>query len=90
MKAPPEGVDWMEHYYSPRPTPPVLDDEEWDKRTSSTLLYTDPAGMRDRIALLRDAEVRNVVPAHGVGGVSQEHVLRSMDLFATEVAAAFR
>jgi alkanesulfonate monooxygenase SsuD/methylene tetrahydromethanopterin reductase-like flavin-dependent oxidoreductase (luciferase family) len=90
MKAPPQGVDWQEHYYSPRPAAPVIDDEDWAQRTDSTLLYTDPAGMREQIAVLREAGVRNVVPWHGVGGVAQEHVLRSMELFATEVAAAFR
>jgi hypothetical protein len=39
---------------------------------------------------LRDAGVRNVVCWMGVGGIAHEHVVRSMQLFAAEVAPRFR
>lgn len=45
--------------------------------------------MADHMAVLRDAGVRNVVPWMGVGGVDQQHVLRSMRLFAEHVMPKF-
>ena len=52
-------------------------------------MFDDPAGCIEKIELLHDAGVRNVVCWMGVGGVAQEHVLRSMQLFADEVAPRF-
>lgn len=85
----PPQSEWEEHYYSHPAAPTVIDDEDWAERTSSSLLFTDAAGMADHIAVLRDAGVRNVVPWMGVGGVDQEHVLRSMRLFAEHVMPKF-
>ena len=52
-------------------------------------MFDDPAGCIEKIELLHDAGVRNVVCWMGVGGVAQEHVLRSLRLFADEVAPHF-
>lgn len=85
----PPIAEWQEHYYDRPPAPTVIDDADWAQRTSSSLLFTDPKGMADHMAVLRDAGVRNVVPWMGVGGVPQEHVLRSMRLFAEQVMPKF-
>jgi alkanesulfonate monooxygenase SsuD/methylene tetrahydromethanopterin reductase-like flavin-dependent oxidoreductase (luciferase family) len=85
----PATADWERHYYEDAPGPVVIDQEDWVARTSNSLLFTDPSGMADHIAVLRDAGVRNVVPWMGVGGVAQEHVLRSMRLFAEHVMPKF-
>jgi alkanesulfonate monooxygenase SsuD/methylene tetrahydromethanopterin reductase-like flavin-dependent oxidoreductase (luciferase family) len=85
----PASLDWQRHYYDDLPAPTVIDDADWAARTSSSLLFTDPDGMAEHMAVLRDAGVRNVVPWMGVGGVAQEHVLRSMRLFAEHVIPQF-
>jgi alkanesulfonate monooxygenase SsuD/methylene tetrahydromethanopterin reductase-like flavin-dependent oxidoreductase (luciferase family) len=85
----PAMSDWERHYYTDPTHPTVIDDDDWAQRTSSSLLFTDPSGMADHIAVLRDAGVRNVVPWMGVGRVQQEHALRSMRLFAEHVMPKF-
>jgi len=67
----------------------VIEDSDWVKRTSNSLLFTDPKEMAEHMAVLRDAGVRNVVPWMGVGGVAREHVLRSMRPFAEQVMPKF-
>jgi hypothetical protein len=69
--------EWQRHYYDDLPAPTVIGDAGWSARTSRSLLFTDPDGMADHMAALRDTGVRNVVPSTGMGGV-QEHVLHSM------------
>lgn len=85
----PPSSEWQRHYYDDIAAPTVIDDADWAARTSSSLLFTDPGGMADHMAVLRDAGVRNVVPWMGVGGVPQEYVLRSMQLFAEHVMPKF-
>ena len=85
----PEPEAWERNYYLDVEPPAVIEDGDWLERTSNSLLFTDPAGMVEHIAVLRHAGVRNVVPWMGVGGVSQEHVLRSMRLFAEQVMPKF-
>ena len=90
LRAPvPSAAEWEETYYSYGGVPPEISDADWAALTSSSLLFTDPAGMADHIASLRDAGVRNVTPWMGVGGVEQHHVLRSMHLFAEHVMPKF-
>ena len=69
--------------------PPEIADADWARQTGTNLVFDDPAGCIEKLELLRDAGVRNVVCWMGVGGVAQEHVLRSMRLFADEVAPRF-
>jgi alkanesulfonate monooxygenase SsuD/methylene tetrahydromethanopterin reductase-like flavin-dependent oxidoreductase (luciferase family) len=69
--------------------PPEIPDEEWERQTSTNLLFDDPDGFSAKLEILRDAGVRNVVCWMGVGGVAQAHVLRSMQLFADEVRPRF-
>lgn len=69
--------------------PPEIPDDDYRGQTESNLLFDDPRGFSEKLAVLRDAGVRNVVVWMGVGGVAQEHVLRSMRLFATEVRPHF-
>jgi alkanesulfonate monooxygenase SsuD/methylene tetrahydromethanopterin reductase-like flavin-dependent oxidoreductase (luciferase family) len=85
----PSLPEWQQHYYFEPARPAVIDDADWAERTSSSLLFTDPAGMADHIAVLRDAGVRNVVAWMGVGGLHQNHVMRSMQLFAEHVMPKF-
>ncbi len=69
--------------------PPEIPDEEWERQTSTNLLFDDPDGFSAKLEILRAAGVRNVVCWMGVGGVAQEHVVRSMRLFADEVRPRF-
>lgn len=69
---------------------PEIPDADYLRQTENNLLFDDPNGFSEKITLLRDAGVRNVVVWMGVGGVTQEHVLRSMHLFATEVLPRFQ
>jgi len=83
-----EPPPW-ESLYLPDDEFAALDDDNYEERCDSMLLFDDPAGCIEKIALLRDAGVRNVVPWMGCGGVSQEHVMRSISLFAQEVMPRF-
>ncbi len=69
--------------------PPEITDADYLRQTETNLLFDDPDGFGDKIEMLRDAGVRNVITWMGVGGVAQEHVLRSMRLFAEEVRPRF-
>jgi alkanesulfonate monooxygenase SsuD/methylene tetrahydromethanopterin reductase-like flavin-dependent oxidoreductase (luciferase family) len=69
--------------------PPEIPDDEWAVQTGTNLVVDDPAGCIEKLEVLRDAGVRNVVCWMGVGGIAHEHVVRSMHLFAEEVAPRF-
>jgi alkanesulfonate monooxygenase SsuD/methylene tetrahydromethanopterin reductase-like flavin-dependent oxidoreductase (luciferase family) len=73
-----------------REPPPTIPDDSWEQQIATNLLFDDPDGFSAKLEILHDAGVRNVVCWMGVGGVGQEHVLRSMRLFAEEVAPRFR
>jgi alkanesulfonate monooxygenase SsuD/methylene tetrahydromethanopterin reductase-like flavin-dependent oxidoreductase (luciferase family) len=65
----------------------VYEYEDW---AENRFLFDDPQGCIEKIAVLRDAGVENLVLWMGIGGVDHEHVMRSMRLFAEEVAPKFR
>jgi hypothetical protein len=69
--------------------PPEIPDADYLRATETNLLFDDPDGFSQKIDVLRSAGVRNIVTWMGVGGVAQEHVLRSMRLFAEEVRPRF-
>jgi alkanesulfonate monooxygenase SsuD/methylene tetrahydromethanopterin reductase-like flavin-dependent oxidoreductase (luciferase family) len=69
--------------------PPEIADADFARAAESNLLFDDPDGFSEKIDVLRAAGVRNIVTWMGVGGVAQEHVLRSMQLFADEVRPRF-
>ena len=69
--------------------PPEIPDADYARATETNLLFDDPDGFSQKIDVLRSAGVRNIVTWMGVGGVAQEHVLRSMRLFAEEVRPRF-
>jgi alkanesulfonate monooxygenase SsuD/methylene tetrahydromethanopterin reductase-like flavin-dependent oxidoreductase (luciferase family) len=71
-------------------TPREIPDADWARQVDTNLVFDDPAGCIEKLEILHDAGVRNVVCWQGVGGVAQEHVLRSMRLFAEEVAPQFQ
>jgi len=54
------------------------------------LPHLDPDGCAETIARLRDAGVRRLLPWMGPGGMPHDLVVRSMRLFAEEVAPRFR
>ena len=54
------------------------------------LLFDDPEGCAEKIARLRDAGVQRLLLWMGPGGVDHDLVVRSMRLFAEEVAPRFR
>lgn len=66
-----------------------IPDADYTQATETNLLFDDPDGFSQKIDVLRSAGVRNIVTWMGVGGVAQEHVLRSMRLFAEEVRPRF-
>ncbi len=61
---------------------PTLTYDEWN---DSILVFDDPDGCYERLRLLKEAGVENLVVLMGVGGMAHEHVERSMRLFAEEV-----
>jgi alkanesulfonate monooxygenase SsuD/methylene tetrahydromethanopterin reductase-like flavin-dependent oxidoreductase (luciferase family) len=69
--------------------PPAIPDDDWERQIATNLLFDDSDGFSAKLEILRDAGVRNIVCWMGVGGVAQEHVLRSMRLFAEDVAPRF-
>jgi hypothetical protein len=69
--------------------PPTFDDQDYDALCQTSLFFDDPASFCEKLAVLRDAGVRQVVPWMGPGGVAQQHVLRSMHLLADEVMPRF-
>lgn len=66
---------------------PEYDYDEW---AENVFIYDDPEGVAEKVAVLRDAGVRNLLCWMGVGGVAHEHVVRSMRMFAEEVMPRFR
>jgi alkanesulfonate monooxygenase SsuD/methylene tetrahydromethanopterin reductase-like flavin-dependent oxidoreductase (luciferase family) len=90
LTTPQEGVALKGHeLYEKRP-------EYWPEYTSfdnwaeNVFLFDDPDGCAEKVAVLRDAGVRNLILWMGVGGVSHDLVARSMRLFAEEVMPRFR
>jgi len=67
-----------------------LPDFAYDDWLENVLLFDDPDGCAEKIAQLRDAGVERLLLWMGVGGVDDELVVRSMRLFAEEVAGRFR
>ncbi len=67
-----------------------LPDFQYDDWAENVLLFDDPDGVAEKIQMLADAGVRRILLWMGVGGVAHEHVVRSMQLFAEEVAPRFR
>jgi alkanesulfonate monooxygenase SsuD/methylene tetrahydromethanopterin reductase-like flavin-dependent oxidoreductase (luciferase family) len=61
--------------------------DDWLERV---LLFDEPAGCVEKIGRLRDAGVERLLLWMGPGGVSHDLVVRSMRLFAEEVAPRFR
>jgi len=87
LSAPPRPDEWSSLAdYGP---PPEMPDDEYARRTDRDLLFDDPDGFAEKLAVLRSAGVRNVVVWMGVGGVAHEHVLRSMRLFSEQVLPRF-
>ena len=81
-------LDYHNHRYYDLDEPEIPD-AEFERQTTTNLLFDDPDGFSAKLEILRDAGVRNVVMWMGVGGVAQEHLLRSMRLFAEEVRPRF-
>ena len=91
LSAPPgPGHDWDSLVPGDDAEPPEIPEADYLRQTNSNLLFDDPDGFIEKIAVLREAGVRNIGTWMGVGGVAQEHVLESMRLFATEVRPRFR
>ena len=82
-----EDETW-ESISSSDPTP--MADERYDAMCETSLFFDDVDSFCEKLAVLRDAGVRQVVPWMGAGGVSQADVLRSMQLLAEEVMPRFR
>jgi alkanesulfonate monooxygenase SsuD/methylene tetrahydromethanopterin reductase-like flavin-dependent oxidoreductase (luciferase family) len=61
--------------------------EDW---LEHVLLFDDPDGCAEKVAQLRDAGVERLLLWMGVGGVAHDLVVRSMTLFAEQVAPRFR
>ncbi len=62
----------------------------YDDWAENVLLFDDPAGCADKIAMLRDAGVQRLLLWVGPGGVEHELAVRSMRLFAEQVMPKFR
>jgi alkanesulfonate monooxygenase SsuD/methylene tetrahydromethanopterin reductase-like flavin-dependent oxidoreductase (luciferase family) len=62
----------------------------YDDWVDNVLLFDDPAGCADKIAMLRDAGVRRLLLWVGPGGVDHDLAVRSMRLFAEQVMPLFR
>ena len=56
----------------PARPPPEIPDDDWQRQIDTNLVFDDPAGCIEKIELLHDAGVRNVVCWQGVGGVAQD------------------
>jgi alkanesulfonate monooxygenase SsuD/methylene tetrahydromethanopterin reductase-like flavin-dependent oxidoreductase (luciferase family) len=67
-----------------------LPDYAYDDWLEHVLLFDDPDGCAEKVARLRAAGVERLLLWMGVGGVSHDLVVRSMRLFAEEVAGSFR
>jgi len=67
-----------------------LPDYAYEDWLENVLLFDDPDGCAEKIARLRDAGVRRLLLWMGPGGVPHDLLVRSMRLFAEEVAPRFR
>jgi alkanesulfonate monooxygenase SsuD/methylene tetrahydromethanopterin reductase-like flavin-dependent oxidoreductase (luciferase family) len=67
-----------------------LPDYAYEDWLEHVLLFDDPEGCAGKIVRLRDAGVRRLLLWVGPGGVSHDLLVRSMRLFAEEVAPRFR
>src|SRR5215470_15887975 len=67
-----------------------LPDYAYEDWLEHVLLFDDPDGCAEKVAQLRAAGVERLILWMGVGGVSHDLVVRSMRLFAEQVAARFR
>lgn len=72
----------------------IVEDEgvevDYDEWNESILVFDDPDGCVEKLGVLGEAGVDNVVAWMGVGGMADEHVVRSMRLFAEEVLPRLR
>jgi alkanesulfonate monooxygenase SsuD/methylene tetrahydromethanopterin reductase-like flavin-dependent oxidoreductase (luciferase family) len=68
----------------------AMPDLTYDEWNDSILVFDDPDGCYERLRLLKDSGVENLVVLMGVGGMAHEHVERSMRLFADEVLPRLR
>jgi alkanesulfonate monooxygenase SsuD/methylene tetrahydromethanopterin reductase-like flavin-dependent oxidoreductase (luciferase family) len=66
-----------------------LPDYSYDDWLENVLLFDDPAGCIDKLAMLRDAGVERILLWMGPGGVAHDLVVRSMRLFAEQVMPRF-
>lgn len=78
-----------EELYQDEDQPLTLDDADYEERCDTMMLFDDPKGCAEKIAMLRDAGLRQVVVWMGVGGVAHQDVTRAIRLFAEEVAPLF-
>jgi alkanesulfonate monooxygenase SsuD/methylene tetrahydromethanopterin reductase-like flavin-dependent oxidoreductase (luciferase family) len=67
-----------------------LPDYAYEDWLEHVLLFDDPDGCAEKVAQLEKAGVERLLLWMGVGGVADELVVRSMRLFAEEVAGRFR
>jgi alkanesulfonate monooxygenase SsuD/methylene tetrahydromethanopterin reductase-like flavin-dependent oxidoreductase (luciferase family) len=67
-----------------------LPEYAWEEWLENVLLYDDPEGCAEKVARLRDAGVERLLLWMGPGGVAHDLLVRSMRLFAEEVAPRFR
>ena len=66
--------------------PDGYDYADW---AENVFIYDDPQGCAEKIAVLRDAGVQNLILWMGIGGVRNDLIKRSMRLFAEEVMPRF-
>ena len=66
--------------------PDGYDYADW---AENVFIYDDPQGCAEKIAVLRDAGVRNLILWMGIGGVRHDLIKRSMRLFAEGVMPKF-
>jgi alkanesulfonate monooxygenase SsuD/methylene tetrahydromethanopterin reductase-like flavin-dependent oxidoreductase (luciferase family) len=76
--------------YDPDKRAEMIPDLAYEQFADEILLFDDPPTCRDKLLMLKDAGVQNIVLWMGVGGASNEAVTRSMRLFAKEVLPALR
>ena len=62
----------------------------WESLVAETLAFGSPDTVARHIAEMRDLGVGQVMCWMNFGGLSQERVRRSMELFAREVMPRFR
>jgi hypothetical protein len=74
----PDGATWDALRSTADPL--AMSDAEYEALCEISLFVGDPDSFCEKLAVLRDAGVRQIVPWMGAGGVAQEHVLRSMRL----------